>query len=255
MGTNKYGEPELIRVTLIDYFTGEVLIDNLVKPDVAMQHLNTQYSGVTWGDMRKAQIHGTALQGKAGARFAVWWFVSTETVVVGHGVSNDLRALRWIHALVVDSYVVEFGFVKRKEAEIAAAAEKEAERLEAMGADGKVVGLGEKDSLLGDFLVKGTPSLDVVGNVVGGVGGNAPGDKGNGAASKTKKKKGGGNLALKNLAEKRLHRKIQTGGKKGHDSLEDAIAVSSPRVANLASKPFTDRTSSPRLGTWFTGFS
>jgi len=217
MGMAESGDSELIRVTLIDYFTDEVLVDNLVEPDVPMRHLNTQYSGVTWSDMRRAQRQGTCLKGKAMARAAVWWFVGTETVVVGHGVSNDLRAMRWVHALVVDSFVIEFGYVKRKEAEIAAAAEKEVERTKAMGGERTVASFVEQDSLLGDYVNAGTPLADMPGNLH-----DAQGKQ---TAPKAKKKKGSGNLALKNLVEKRLHRQIQMAGKAGHDSLEDAIAA------------------------------
>ena len=41
MGTAFDGDSELIRLTLIDYFSGETLIDSLVYPDVAMLHFNT----------------------------------------------------------------------------------------------------------------------------------------------------------------------------------------------------------------------
>jgi RNA exonuclease 1 len=61
MGTAASGDPELIRVTLIDYFSEEVLVDNLVDPDVRMQHLNTRYSGVSWADLKNARIKGVCL--------------------------------------------------------------------------------------------------------------------------------------------------------------------------------------------------
>lgn len=107
MGTAASGDPELIRVTLADYFSEELLLDILVQPDVPMQHLNPRYSGVSWPDLKKALRKGTCLSGKAGARQAVWKHVGTDTIVVGHGVSNDLRPLRWIHTLVVDSSLKE----------------------------------------------------------------------------------------------------------------------------------------------------
>ena len=107
MGTAASGDPELIRVTMVDYFSGEILVDNLVQPDVSMRHLNTRYSGVSWPDLKEARRKGTCLSGKAGARQAVWKYVGNDTIIVGHGVSNDLRALRWTHTLVVDSLIKE----------------------------------------------------------------------------------------------------------------------------------------------------
>ena len=215
MGTNESGESELIRVTVVDYFTSEVLVDNLVEPDVGMRHLNTQFSGVTWADMKRARNEGTLLKGKPSARAAVWWFVGTDTVVVGHGVSNDLRSLRWIHALVVDSFTIEFGFAKKKEeAELAAAAEK----AKAAERAGHVAEFFDQGSLVGEY-VPTEPPLANTSRVV-------PNDKGKETTERTqKKKKGSGNLSLKTLTQKRLGRQIQAGGKAGHDSLEDAIAA------------------------------
>jgi RNA exonuclease 1 len=123
MGQAANGDPELIRVTLIDYFSDAVLIDKLVEPDVEMAHLNTKYSGVTWADMKKARRERTILRGKFAARQAVWRYVGPNTIVVGHGLNNDLHSLRWIHRLVVDSFVTAFGRRKTKEAEEARAAE------------------------------------------------------------------------------------------------------------------------------------
>jgi RNA exonuclease 1 len=117
MGTAASGDPELIRVTLIDYFSEEVLVDNLVDPDVRMQHLNTRYSGVSWADLKNARIKGVCLSGKAGARRAIWKYVGIDTIVVGHGLSNDMRSLRWIHTAVVDSLLVESNRVESKEVE------------------------------------------------------------------------------------------------------------------------------------------
>jgi RNA exonuclease 1 len=42
MGTAASGESELIRVTMVDYFSDEILVDNLVEPGVRMLHLNTR---------------------------------------------------------------------------------------------------------------------------------------------------------------------------------------------------------------------
>jgi RNA exonuclease 1 len=65
MGTARSGDSELIRLSAIDYLTGEVLINNLVKPDQPMQHLNTKWSGVTWDQMNEAISEKTTLKGKA----------------------------------------------------------------------------------------------------------------------------------------------------------------------------------------------
>jgi RNA exonuclease 1 len=188
MGTAANGDSELIRLTLVDYFSEEILVDNIVLPDVPMLHLNTKYSGVTWADMRNAQRKRTGLDGKAGARQAVWKYVGPDTIVVGHGVQNDLRSLRLIHKRVVDSFVTEHARVKAKEA--------------------------EEEVLRLDMIAQGLTKPED----------EELGEKSKEAAEEKQKKKKGGAMSLKTLAKKYLDRDIQKGNK-GHDSLEDAIAA------------------------------
>ena len=48
MGTAASGDSELIRITLIDYFSSAILIDSLVYLDVEMSHYNTQVIRLRW---------------------------------------------------------------------------------------------------------------------------------------------------------------------------------------------------------------
>lgn len=208
MGTAASGDSELIRVTLVDYFSEEILVDSLVQPDVPMQHLNTRHSGVSWADLKEARRKGACLSGKAGARQAVWRYVGTDTIVVGHGVSNDLRALRWIHALVVDSLIIESNRSKVEEAvtrdnKTAKTATEETSQ----GRD--IVDISAEFRLLtvqaqGDATSSMVSEKDVQ-NVV-----------------QIRKP---GSHSLKALTKKYLDRDIQTSGRRGHDSLEDAVAA------------------------------
>jgi RNA exonuclease 1 len=194
MGTAATGDSELIRLTMVDYFSEEILVDNIVLPDVPMLHLNTKYSGVTWADIRNAQRKRTGLDGKPGARQAFWKYVGPDTIVVGHDVQNDLRALRVIHMLVVDSFVTEHGRVKAKQAE------EEAKKLEAIAQN--LIDLEDKEKVV-----------------------DADKDAAFGTNVEEKKKRmKGATMGLKTLAKKYLDRDIQMG-KKGHDSLEDAVAA------------------------------
>ncbi|KAF1837952.1 hypothetical protein BDW02DRAFT_542750 [Decorospora gaudefroyi] len=209
MGTAETGESELIRLSAIDYFTGEVLINNLVKTDQPLRHLNTRYSGVTWGQLNHALRNKRTLIGKAGARDALWRFVGPQTVIVGHGVNNDLRALRWIHTCVVDSYMVEHKIVQARkafeaatEANMAMTTQQATQQLSVLAPPPAT---GHKTGSL-------TPH------------GQAP-TTGLGEPKKQKKPKGCGDLALKTLLKKYLDRDIQMQGNKGHDSLEDAVAA------------------------------
>lgn len=180
MGTAESGDSELIRVTLIDYFSSEVLVDRLVYPDVEMSHYNTRFSGVTRKDIEMARAKGTCFRGRDQARAAVWGFVGPNTVVVGHSAHNDLTAMRWIHSTVVDTWQIESAKAK------AAQELKEAESPIVVSTD------------TGATPTEQTPR---------------------------KRRKGSGALSLKTLAMERLGREIQASGRKGHDSLEDALAA------------------------------
>lgn len=204
MGETKNGEPELIRISLIDYDTDEVLVDRFVNPDVPLKHPNTKYSGVTWKDINDARANSTILKGKAGARDAVWKFVGPGTLVIGHGVNNDLRSLRWIHLNVVDSCVIEAQRTKMGEAKEAAT--KQAE---------EAIKKAKEEKEQAERLTQGLMIEDKTDTVAG----SQP------AAPKPKTLKGAGPNSLKTLAIKYLGRDIQNKGKKGHDSLEDAVAA------------------------------
>ncbi|KAM0327157.1 hypothetical protein ACHAQA_006288 [Verticillium albo-atrum] len=193
MGTAFDNQVQLIRVTLIDYFTAEVLLDSLVWPDVAMAHLNTQYSGVTWQQLKQAQRENNCIMGTDAARSEVLKYVGPTTIVVAHGGSSDLGALNWIHPVVIDSLLIETAFQKaQREQEEADREAEEAERQWLEGGPG--------------------PSTDAE---------TAEKDE---KEEKKQQSSQRGKLSLKGLAQERLNRKIQMG-RRGHDSLEDALAT------------------------------
>ncbi|UNI17378.1 hypothetical protein JDV02_003721 [Purpureocillium takamizusanense] len=191
MGNAASGESELIRVSVIDFFTREVLLDKLVSPNVPMAHYNTRYSGITRQMMENARRRRTCLDGRQAAREAIWRFVDPKTIVVGHGAQSDLTSLRWIHTVIIDTLMVE---MKRRRME-----REMAEATKAMQAT--QVNHGERDS------------------EDGGVSLEASNDN----EGKTAPQAEGG-LSLKALTLDRLNRIIQVKGQ-GHDSVEDAIAT------------------------------
>lgn len=107
MGTAKSGNTELIRLTAVEFFTSEPLIDTLVRPTVPMQHCNTRYSGVTAAAMRTAVKEKSCLFGRDAARQELMKFIDLNTVVVVHRGQNDLSALRWTHPAVIDTFILE----------------------------------------------------------------------------------------------------------------------------------------------------
>lgn len=206
MGTAISGDPELIRVTVVDYFSSHVLVDSLVFPDVEMQHYNTRYSGVTPWEMERANRDGKCLMGKKKAREAVWMYVGPETVVVGHGVNNDLCAMRWIHTAIVDTMLNEILPIR-----VAARAAKKRAVEKAATKDKAESGMEGKDKVKAKLEEKAaTATVTAVMN--------SP-------RSKSNKPKGTGPYTLKTMTKMRLGRDIQTNRSKGHDSHEDAVAA------------------------------
>ncbi|KAK0610912.1 hypothetical protein B0T14DRAFT_405441, partial [Immersiella caudata] len=185
-------ELEVIRVTVIDYFTGDKLVDSLVWPDIYIKNCNTRWSGVTKKDMNDARREGKCLLGVAAVREAVFEFVGPETIVVGHAVGGDLGCLRWIHHKIVDTHILEAEKRKKEEEEKKAREEEKA---------------AEQDVEKEAVEEKGEPQ-------------SRPGS----LASKSKKEAKANGTSLKALTMKHLGRAIQTAGKMGHDSFEDSLA-------------------------------
>lgn len=91
----------LARVTVVSA-SGSTLLDEHVRPQhgVVPLDLNTRFSGVVAADLDKAVLD------VPGVRRALAQFVDSETVFVGHGVENDLKALRLVHDKVIDTAIV-----------------------------------------------------------------------------------------------------------------------------------------------------
>ncbi|KAF9641496.1 putative rna exonuclease protein [Lasiodiplodia theobromae] len=185
MGTAASGDSELIRVTLVDYFTSDVLLDSLVFPSVPMRDLRSRYSGVTWSELKKAHRKRKCILGRENARKAVWQFVGPSTIVVGHSAYNDLLALRWAHTTVVDTYYLDA--LQPPKLDI-----KDAEDVKQASSDSN----------------ENEPTTT-----------SACGSEPKRVPKRPSPK------SLKGMALDKLGREIQTAGKQGHDSLEDAIAT------------------------------
>ena len=100
------GGNEIVLLCVVDYLTGETLINRLVQPTQRVVDWQTRYSGVTVSMMAAAHKKGETLNGWNGARNALWQHIDAETVLIGHALQHDLSALRMIHPCVVDSAIL-----------------------------------------------------------------------------------------------------------------------------------------------------
>ena len=105
MGKDANGNYELIHLVAVDYFSGAQLINFLVKPTSQLSAYNTEWSGVTPQSMSIAVQTGDALNGWPKARSYLWNFMDRNTILVGHGLSNDLKVLHMLHTNIVDSEI------------------------------------------------------------------------------------------------------------------------------------------------------
>lgn len=89
---------ELGKVTVVSV-DGQVIYEALVKPDTEIIDYNTRFSGLRVKDFVKANKRLRDVQKD------ITSFVFAETILIGHGLENDLRALRILHPTVIDTCV------------------------------------------------------------------------------------------------------------------------------------------------------
>jgi RNA exonuclease 1 len=97
----------LARLTVVDD-RGDVVLDEFVRPHGVVLDYNTKFSGVKHEDIEgggKNKKEPAVLDLQA-VRQALGAFISEQTIIVGHGLENDLKALRIVHDRVIDTTAV-----------------------------------------------------------------------------------------------------------------------------------------------------
>ncbi|MBE3044181.1 3'-5' exonuclease [Candidatus Bathyarchaeota archaeon] len=130
MGYTVYGL-ELIRFTATSWPGGEELVDVLVRPKGEILDLNSRYSGVWPQDIANAEPYTPTETPKPpeepkskdpaqanerrkfkivntpeAARELLFSFITPDTPLVGHGLENDLNAMRIVHPTLVDTVLL-----------------------------------------------------------------------------------------------------------------------------------------------------
>lgn len=85
---------ELIRLTAVNEKM-EVLLDELVLPCSMIVDLNTVFSGIKTLEGVKHDLDSV--------RKELFKYVDADTIILGHGLENDMNALRIIHTNVIDT--------------------------------------------------------------------------------------------------------------------------------------------------------
>lgn len=89
---------ELLRTTAIDFISGEEIVDILVRPKGVVIDLNTKWLGV-------AEIKEEAVTFEDHLAL-LNEIMDKNTILVGHGLENDLNAMRILHNRVVDTAIL-----------------------------------------------------------------------------------------------------------------------------------------------------
>lgn len=98
---------ELCRVTCVDYL-GKKTLDRVVRPTGRILDYNTRFSGIS--DINDPIVTETGEKGGSisfeEAHRLISAQINKQTVLVGHGLENDLIAMRLIHDRIVDTSIL-----------------------------------------------------------------------------------------------------------------------------------------------------
>ncbi|KAH7020823.1 ribonuclease H-like domain-containing protein [Microdochium trichocladiopsis] len=99
-------DSELVHLTLLEFFSGHVLLNKLVNPTRAITDWRTSITGIDASTMQAAVDDDRALQGWQAARAELWRLADDNTILIGQSLHNDLKVLHTTHYRVIDTAVL-----------------------------------------------------------------------------------------------------------------------------------------------------
>ncbi|KAJ8128689.1 hypothetical protein O1611_g4945 [Lasiodiplodia mahajangana] len=102
------GSSDLVRISVIDFFKGDIVLNNLVQPIGRVKDWRSSVSGVDYALLQatKAKLNETVLKGWPEARQKLFAIADANTIFLGHSLPNDMKILRIVADRVVDSQVL-----------------------------------------------------------------------------------------------------------------------------------------------------
>ena len=89
----------LTRISLVDW-NGEVVMDELVKPDKPILDYLTPYSGITAEQLNPITTTLTDIQER------LLTLLTSHTILIGHSLDSDLNALKITHPFIIDTSIL-----------------------------------------------------------------------------------------------------------------------------------------------------
>ncbi len=102
---------ELVRLTVVG-LDGRLVYEAYVRPDDAIIDYNTRFSGLSARDLDGGSVRrltGGSIKTLREVQNDLMGFLTSESILVGHGLENDLRVLRLVHMNVIDTALVFIG--------------------------------------------------------------------------------------------------------------------------------------------------
>ena len=89
---------ELTRVSLVDAVSNKLLLDTFVKPKNKIIDYLTEFSGIQESDLENCSVNLPNIRASI-----LDTFIFRETILLGHSLENDLRAMGIMHERVIDT--------------------------------------------------------------------------------------------------------------------------------------------------------
>lgn len=92
---------EMIRLTVVDFFTSKTLFDEIVRPLGEIVDLNTQFSGVSEIDQKSSLSYKETMNRVISPKL-----INANSILIGHGLENDLNVMRIVHKRIIDTAIL-----------------------------------------------------------------------------------------------------------------------------------------------------
>ncbi|KAH6605149.1 hypothetical protein Trco_006856 [Trichoderma cornu-damae] len=100
------GGNEPVSICVLDFLTGQTLVDSFVAPSRPISDWRTHVHGTSAKSIEAAVKGNNCLRGWQEARAKLFEYVDNQTVLVGYMICGDLEALRVFHKGIVDAQIL-----------------------------------------------------------------------------------------------------------------------------------------------------